>query len=203
MTKTCYADSCAKPVSARGLCKSDYEYLRKNGTLERKRNSPRSGHITADGYREIFVGGRRVLEHRYVMEQHLGRALLPGEEVHRLDGDKLNNSIENLYVASKQSPRYHRRTGHVNSNGYRLITVDGRGMVLEHRYIMEQRIGRELLPEETVHHKDGDRLNNHIDNLELWTSRHPRGQRIEDKVQFAQEILRLYAPSLLNQENLP
>lgn len=64
--------------------------------------------------------------------------------------------------------------------------------VLEHRYVMTQHIGRELLPEETVHHRNGDRTNNSLENLELFSGRHGPGQRVIDKVTFAAEILRLY-----------
>ncbi len=56
----------------------------------------------------------------------------------------------------------------ITNNGYRLIAirVDGkRKLVLEHRYVMEQYIGRTLASNEFVHHKDGDRLNNTIANL--------------------------------------
>lgn len=64
--------------------------------------------------------------------------------------------------------------------------------VLEHRYVMEQHLGRKLRPEETVHHKNGDKTFNELGNLELFSSRHGPGQRIVDKVTFAAEILRLY-----------
>jgi hypothetical protein len=43
----------------------------------------------------------RIREHRYVMEQHLGRKLRKGEDVHHIDGNKLNNNISNLQVLSK------------------------------------------------------------------------------------------------------
>ena len=86
----------------------------------------------------------------------------------------------------------------------KLMTKDG--WKLEHRHAMEQLIGRPLLPSEEVHHRNGDRTNNTTDgplvefrsgNLELWTTSQPKGQRVEDKVEWAVELLNLYRPDLL------
>ncbi|MDL2343016.1 HNH endonuclease [Deinococcus sp. MIMF12] len=49
--------------------------------------------------------GKRVLLHRQLVEEHLGRPLLPGEIVHHRDGDSTNNALENLIVLPSQ--RYH------------------------------------------------------------------------------------------------
>jgi hypothetical protein len=92
------------------------------------------------------------------------------------------------------------RSNNPSSDGYIRIMVNRKGMV-QHRYIMELHLGRELLQEENVHHINGNRSDNRIENLELWNTRQPKGQRIEDKIEYAVEILKQYAPHLL-EENI-
>jgi hypothetical protein len=52
--------------------------------------------------------------------------------------------------------------------------------VFEHRLVMETHLGRYLETHEHVHHLDGNRANNDIANLELWTTAHPYGVRVSD-----------------------
>ena len=62
---------------------------------------------------------------------------------------------------------------------------------------MSHHLKRPLLSSETVHHKDGNRQNNDISNLELKGSNHGMGQDIEHLVSWAVDLLRRYAPSKL------
>src|SRR6266508_2912001 len=64
--------------------------------------------------------------------------------------------------------------------------------VAVHRLIMEQVLGRYLLPEENVHHRNGVRDDNRPENLELWSSSQPSGQRAVDKLAWARGIVALY-----------
>lgn len=82
-------------------------------------------------------------------------------------------------------------SGCIDSNGYRNITVNGK-QIKEHRHIMEQHLSRKLLKHETVHHKNGIRDDNRIENLELWSTSQPAGQRVEDKLAWCKEFLAEY-----------
>lgn len=74
-----------------------------------------------------------------------------------------------------------------------MFAVAGRQPGPPQQYVMERHLGRPLWPDETVHHKYGDRGDNRIENLELWSSWQPAGQRVEDKLVWAREILARYA----------
>lgn len=90
-------------------------------------------------------------------------------------------------------------------NGYVFIVVmpdtpgakrpnsgERRWSMLQHRFVMQEHIGRPLMRNEDVHHINGDRSDNRIENLEIWAMSHPRGQRTEDLIAWAKEILRRY-----------
>lgn len=64
----------------------------------------------------------------------------------------------------------------------------------QHRFVMEQKLGRPLLPDETVHHINGVRDDNRPENLELWSKSQPPGQRMSDKTKWAIEWLERHAP---------
>ena len=88
--------------------------------------------------------------------------------------------------------------GTINKNGYRQITVPSHpnawrtGAMFEHVFVMSQFLGRPLYKNERVHHKNGVKHDNRIENLELWSKSHPYGQRVEDKIKWCIELLDTY-----------
>jgi hypothetical protein len=76
-------------------------------------------------------------------------------------------------------------------NGYRYRTLNKRSYG-EHRLVMEFHLGRALVGDEQPHHKNGNRSDNRIENLELWSSLQPSGQRVTDKLAYAREIIARY-----------
>lgn len=94
--------------------------------------------------------------------------------------------------------------GHGGGSGYVVLSgyfdhpnARADGTIFEHVAVMSKMIGRPLLGHENVHHKNGVRDDNRPENLELWSTSQPSGQRVIDKTNWAIEILRLYKPEAL------
>ena len=108
----------------------------------------------------------------------------------------IESRLDETYHGSgtiKDGYRYLFRPRHPNAHA-------GSGWVAEHRLVMAEKLGRPLEQDEEVHHKNGNRLDNRLENLEIWvTSRgkHRRGAAIEGVVAHAVEMLERYAPERL------
>lgn len=89
------------------------------------------------------------------------------------------------------------KDGYINIKVPKGYSTSNRDWVKEHRYIMEQHLGRRLKEFENVHHKNGNRKDNNLSNLELWITKQPKGQRPKDLIEYAEWILKTYK----NKEN--
>lgn len=125
------------------------------------------------------------------------------------DGDLTGLCKTCSYAISHPQPKgdksYNWRGGRVEQEGYIMIQCPGhpraniRGYVFEHRLVMEEYLDRYLLPIETVHHKNGMRADNRLENLELWNGKHGDGFRYKDMTSSQVEKLIGFLQNLLDE----
>jgi hypothetical protein len=174
----CSFDGCGRKVASLGLCSSHYGMQRRGEILRPIRIWQKYC---------IFEGCGRPHQCKGYCAGHNnqlrnGRELTPIKRVARREDPLLPSG----------------RKGHYTKSGYALIGAIGHpnaqssGMILEHVFVMSEHLGRALHPDENVHHINGIRDDNRIENLELWTTSQPYGQRVEDKIKWAKELLDRY-----------
>jgi HNH endonuclease len=159
----CRVDGCERQAGQRHLCPAHYARWRTGGDWQATipQREKRNGSCSVDGC-------NRSVQARGYCSLHYNRLYLKGDA-----------GPVGLRKAAKGF-------GTTDPKGYRYLTVDGR-RIAEHRYVMEQMIGRPLYPFETPHHKNGRRADNRPENLELWVKPQLAGQRVEDLVAFVVE----------------
>ena len=179
--KPCSVDGCPNPAEARTLCHGHYLSL-----LRRER--------MADPPALETESQRSARSQAVPVESTLEAFVAPTSIVCECTGDVLADvpirEVEGI--------------GYI-SHGYRGVPVpshpetpDLRGMPRSRASIDDGRSPwKALEPDEVVHHRNGVRTDNRIENLELWSVMQPKGQRIHDKVEYARELLRRYRPDLL------
>jgi hypothetical protein len=96
--------------------------------------------------------------------------------------------------------RLTQQRNNIDSAGYRRLQGGDPSSTLEHRQVVELVLGRPLEKYENVHHKNGLRADNRIENLEVWVTPQPKGQRPEDLIEWAVEHYPELARAALNGE---
>lgn len=105
----------------------------------------------------------------------------------------------NKKITGEGNPNYLGRS--ITSQGYIILNhpdfknhpnAQATGRILEHVKVMSDSLGRPLIKGEEVHHKNGNRSDNRIENLELWTRSHPTGVRVIDLYTWAQDYIKQY-----------
>lgn len=183
----CSFDGCGNPWAHKGLCFGHLAQLKAGKPL-----SPLMGDLPCD---VEGCDNPRSSRRRTKCEEHFGKCSVDGcSRPHSSKGfcHRHYYSEENGYKPKTIGPwsewypagGYMRRTRR---------TPTGSESQAQHRVIMEKIIGRELLPNENVHHKNGMRRDNRPENLELWITSQPSGQRPADLVAWANEILECYS----------
>jgi hypothetical protein len=172
----CKIDGCENPVRSIGWCGMHYERHRRFGDPLKEGPGRGTRQRRWKGKTCSVDGCDRPAHLRGWCRLHYSRWQAKGDP-----------GPAGLLIAPKGQSDY------IDANGYRIISHPETGKATgEHRYVMEQMIGRPLKPNENVHHRNGQRADNRRSNLELWVKAQPSGQHVTDLVAWALEIIDEY-----------
>ena len=172
----CSVDGCEKRPSWGHFCEGHYSRLRKFGDVQA--HKPLKARTRNLGMPCSVEGCGRPAFSRRLCRAHYQRWFNHGDG---FDRSPAKNGV--ALVGSRR----------IRTDGYIEVKRAGsRRWRIEHRAVMEDVLGRALHKDESVHHRNGNRADNRIENLELWSRYQPSGQRVQDKVAWAREIIARY-----------
>lgn len=196
---SCSVEGCAGQTHCKGLCAKHYEAQRVADNDECQNGCGRPAMVsrpvcTTCRSRERYQERKPPVKKHEVHCPDCGETRMVTTSPSKAGRCRSCALVERTRIDAARGPRWR-----LTHEGYRRATWQG-SRILEHRVVMEEWLGRPLRAEEFVHHKNGIRHDNRLENLELWTTWHPPGQRMVDKVIHAVDVLREYAPRLLDEQ---